>query len=288
MKNKNLLVALSKLLKIEETVIVDALDKEDGDDSIVKDYQKNFHAYSAEELKRLIDNSNKQFLEKADFDINEVPKPLYSKIKGAVLEKAEKDLAKEHGIEKYDNLSDLISKLTEKSGKGDKADEALKNQIEILKNAVKEKEEAIEAIKNETTAKELNQEFNAAVSSLPLDYDEEAVEKQRKLLTAAFSSEFKVTKKEDKIIVLDKEGKPVLDKLADPAKVSDVVKTFAEGYGFKFKSEDTGGRGTGSSTGGNTINYKGKTFTEVLIEKGVKPNTNESDALFAEWQAANK
>jgi hypothetical protein len=288
MKNKQLLVALSRLLKVDETVIIESADKEDGDDSIIKDYATKFKAYTADELSTLIKNSNKQFLESADFDINEVPKPLYNKIKGAVLEKTEKDISKEHGISEYKGLNDLIAKLAEKSGKGEKADEALLNQINHLKNAVAEKEEAFNQLQNKIVNDEIAREFSVAVSSLPLDYDEDILPKQKRLLESAFSSEYKITKKEDKIIVLDNDEKPVLDKLADPAKISDVVKTFAEGYGFKFKAEDTGGRGQGSSKTEGAINYKGKTFAEVILEKGVKPNSNESDALWVEWKAANQ
>jgi hypothetical protein len=288
MKNKQLLVALSKLLKIDENVIIEAADKEDGDDSLIKGYTQKFQAYSADELAKLIENSNRQYLEKADFDINEVPKSLYAKIKGAVLEKTEKDIAKKNGIEKYDNLEDLITKLTDKSGKGDQADDALKNQIKVLKDAVKEKEEAFNQLQNKIVNDEITREFSVAVSSLPLDYEEEILPKQKRLLESAFSSEYKITKKEDKILVLDKEGRPVLDKLADPAKVSDVIKTFAESYGFKFKAEDAGGRGAGSSTTNGTNTYKGKSFAEVAAEKGVKPNSEDSDKLFVEWKAANQ
>ena len=89
--------------------------------------------------------------------------------------------------------------------------------------------------------------------------------------------------------MLDKDGKPVLDKLADPAKISDVLKTYATDYGFPFKEEDAGGRGSASSKGDNSkLNYKGKTFAEALEANGIKPNTDESDKLYTEWVTANQ
>jgi hypothetical protein len=121
-----------------------------------------------------------------------------------------------------------------------------------------------------------------------LDGEEEAVKNQTKLLSDAFKSNFALSYRDGKTIVLDTEKKILVDKLGDPMPVADVYKSFAVKHGAKLKEEAQGGRGDGSSKGQNNQSLKGKTFTEVLAAKGVKPNTDEADKIFVEWQAANK
>lgn len=288
MKNKLLLVALSKLLKVDQSVIEAESQKEDGNDSIVKSWLEKHNSYTAEELATLINNSNKQYLEKADFELTQVPKPLYSKIAAAALESKEKHLAKEYGVTEYKDLQDLLGKIAE-STKGKGVDETLKQQIETLKGTIKsleqEKEKSVNDVRSQYENEFIDRDFGSALLQLNLDYDDEVKEKQRKLLTSAFNSEYKIERKNKTNIVLDKEGKPVLNKLGDPEQITNVLKTFASDYGFKIKTEDPGGRGGASSTqSGNTL--KGKTFDAYLAEKGIKPHTDESDKAFVEWKAA--
>lgn len=291
MKNKQLLVALSKLLKLDETVIVTELEKENGDDSIVKSFLTKYNQYSAEELSTLIKNSNKKYLETADFELTEVPKPLYSKIAAAALEVREKALAKEHGVTEYKDLQDLLAKIAE-STKGKGVDETLKQQIETLKGTIKtleqEKETEINKVKSQYETEVIEKDFSSALSSIPLDYESDVLEKQQRLLKSAFSADFKIQKKGNITIVLDKDGKPVVDKLGEPENISNVLKSFAVDYGFKTKDNASGGRGSASSEGQSTLSFKGKTFSEYLGSKGIQPNTDESDKAFVEWTAQQK
>ncbi len=288
--NKVLLVALSKLLNLDQTVIETELGKEDGSDLIMKGFYDKYKVFSLEDLGTLIKNSNKKFLEDADFEIESVPKPLYSKIQAAVLTSKERGLAKEYGITEFKDLSDLLFKIAE-STKGKGVDETLKTQIETLKGTIKsleaEKNEAVTKVQNDYESELTGRDFTAALSEVALDYEADVIDKQKKLLTSAFGSEFKVERKNKITLVLDKDGKPVLDKLGDPEKISNVIKTFASDYGFKLKTAEPGGRGTASSQSQPNL-LKGKLFEDVLKEKGIQPLTAEADKAYTEWQASQK
>lgn len=291
MKNKNLIVALSKLLKIDQTVIEAELEKENGDDSIVKAYTDKHHAYTVDELRTYTQNANKQYMEKADFDINDVPKGLYNKIAAAAFESREKALAKEHGItDKYENLQDLLNKIvTSKTGKG--VDEETKQQIQTMKSTIqghdKALADAVAAERSKYDNEFIDRDRSSALSAINLDYEDNVIANQRKLLMSSFSNEKKVVRKDGKTIVLGSDGQPILNKLGEPESIANVLKTHASEYGFKIKAEDSGGRGAGSSEGVQPSVYKGKTFDQALSEKGVKPNTNEADKLYVEWKAQN-
>lgn len=289
MLNKKLQVAIARLLKVDEKVIETASDNEAGDDSIIRDFDSKNKAFSTEELGTLLKNSNEQFLEKADFEITKVPQNLYAKIAGAVLEKKEKTLAKDHGVSEYKDLNDLLTKIVEsKAGKG--LDEATKQQIETLKQSVatleREKVEAVTQAEGKFNSQLSGIDFNTALKSLGMDYEESAKEKQEKLLASTFLQEHKLDRKNNKTIVLDKEGKPLLNKLGEPMSVSDVLKPFAQSYDFKIKEVDAGGRGTGNSQQSQTA-LKGKTLAEAHSIKGTKENTSEGDATFKAWTAEN-
>jgi len=298
MINKKLQVALSKLLKIDEKVLETATDSETGDESILKEFTNKNIVHTVDDLAKLISNSNIKFQEEnglvdpKTFDVGTIPKSLYVKLKGTILQLKEEEIAKKYGVEKYDSLDDLITKLTEKSndGKGKDPDKDLLNQIDLLKKTVEEKETELKTVGEKAISDAIMTEYNSSVNKLPLDYDDDTLPKQRELLNAAFMAKHKVVKKGDVIVVLNDKGEPLRDNLAEPLKVSDVVKSFAESYGFKFKSEDTGGRGAGSSTGTSSINsnYKGKTWAEILESEKLTPNSDASDKVYVEWKAANK
>lgn len=298
MINKKLQVALSKLLKIDEKVLEAATDLETGDESILKEFTNKNIVHTVDDLAKLISNSNIKFQEEKGLvdpntlDIGTIPKLLYVKLKGTILQLKESEIAKKYGVEKYDSLDDLIAKLTEKSnnGKGKDPDKDLLNQIDLLKKTVEEKENELKTVGEKAISDAIMTEYNSSVNKLPLDYDDDTLPKQRELLNAAFMAKHKVVKKGDVIVVLNDKGEPLRDKLAEPLKVSDVVKSFAEGYGFKFKSDDPGGRGAGSSSGASSTNnnYKGKTWAEILDSEKLTPNSDASDKVYAEWKAANK
>lgn len=291
--NKKLIVALAGLLKQDQQVIEDALLKEDGDDSIIKGFTTKYNPLAADELSRLIENSNKKYfderLTEADFDINHVPKKLSDKIYGAAYEAKEKKIAKEYGIEHYKNFDDLLKQVTQQSG-GNGTDQATKQQIETLKANIqkleKEKEDDINDLKKSYDSEFISRDFDSALASIPFDYEGAALEKQKKLLKSEFFTEYGMERKGNVTVVLNKENKPMVNNLGDPESIANVVKKLASDYEFKIKEKDQGGRGAESSQ--TTVSLKGKTFDEVVQSRGLKPLTDEADKAFIEWQAANK
>jgi hypothetical protein len=286
MKNEKLLVGLSSLLKMDKDVIIAELEKEDGDNGIIKGFLEKHNVFTLEDLGKLKTNAKAEGLAELE-KAAEFPPAIYNRVKGLALEKAEKEIAKKHGVEKWDSLEDLTSKIAAK-GKG--VDSEKDVQIEKLKTALKEAEELAESKVKEVEEKYTNdfatRDFTSAINSLVLDGEESAIENQKKLFASAFKSQYKLTYKEGKTIVLDAEGKVVTDKVGDPLNVSDVYKSFAISHGAKIKEVDAGGRGDASSQQQST-NLKGKTFEQVAAAKGVRPMTAEADTLYAEWKTAN-
>jgi len=287
MKNEKLLVGLASLLKMDKDVIIAELEKEGGDDGVIKDFTNKHAVFTLDDVSKLKTNAKAEGLAELE-KAAEFPTAIYNRVKGLALEKAEKEIAKKHGVEKWDSLEDLTSKIAAK-GKGVDGEKDV--QIEKLKQALKESEDLAATKVKEVEEKYTNdfatRDFNAAINSLPLDGEESAIENQKKLFSSAFKSQYKLTYKEGKTIVLDAENRVVTDKVGDPLNVSDVYKSFAVSHGAKIKEVDAGGRGDASSQQQSTI-LKGKTFEEVAASKGVKPMTNEGDALYTEWAAANK
>ncbi len=296
--NKKLLVALAALLRIKLDVIETDLSKEDGDDSLVTEFSGKHEVFTTEDLQTKLDNANKQYLTDAKFDINEVPKELYDKITGAVLEKREKQIAEEHGITDYKGLQDLVSKAVaaakSKGADGNESDKVKELEVKVitlqgnLKTSEAEKDTAVKKVRDEHETELVTRDLTSALTLLPLDYEEENIGKQRELLTNAFGNTHKVVRKNGNTVVLDGKEQPILNKLGEPMPITDVLTNFATDYGFKFKKEDEGGRGSGSSEPKNNTVLKGQTFTEVLAARDVRQNTEEADKLYVEWGAANK
>lgn len=290
--NKNFISALALLLKMKIEDVQTAIEKVDGDDSVIKEFTTKHEILTADDLAKKIKNSNKAYLDNADFDINEVPAPLYGKIKKAALEKLEKDIAAKHGVIEYKGLEELVDKITAKYKEG-KITEEVQRQLDTLKQSVLDGEKKYTDLVEKNESDKVTGEFNNSLLDTPLDYENEKVEgkrsvleTQQNLLKAAFNQEYKVVKKGETIVVTGADGKTIVDKLGEPMKVSDVLKSFATENGFKLKTADPGGRGASSSS--DTGGVKGIPFGDYLAKKGIKQNTPESDDAYIEWEKSNK
>jgi hypothetical protein len=286
MKNEKLIVGLSNLLKLDKNVIITELEKEGGDDGVLKDFTNKHAVFTLDDVSKLKTNAKAEGLAELE-KATEFPPAIYNRVKGLALEKAEKEIAKKHGVEKWESLEDLTSKIAAK-GKG--VDSEKDVQIEKLKQALKESEDLAATKVKEVEEKYTNdfatRDFTSAINALVLDGEESAIENQKKLFASAFKSQYKLSYKDGKTIVLDAENKVVTDKVGDPMAVSDIYKSFAIAHGAKIKEVDAGGRGDASSQQ-QSNNLKGKTFEQVAAAKGVRPMTAEADTLYAEWKAAN-
>jgi hypothetical protein len=289
MKNSKLIVGLASLLKVDKDVIISNLENEAGDDGVIKDFLQKNNVFTLDDVAKIKTNSKAEALAELE-KATEFPSAIYNRVKGLALEKVEKEAAKKFGVEKWDNFDDLVSKIATK-GKGVDGDKEA--QIELLKKSLQEKDAEIQSKVTEVESKYtndfVNRDFKLASDNLRLAGDDDkTIENQKTLINGAFKNQFKLSYKEGKTIVLDAENKPIVDKLGDVMPVFDVYKNFAVTHGAKLKEIDAGGRGDGSSSTESKTNFKGKTFAEVSAAKGVKPNTDEADKLYAEWQAANK
>lgn len=299
--NKKLIVSISGILKTDASVIEAELQKADGDDSILQAYKDKYpNTYTAVELHTLIDNANKKYLAEYDPKPGEIPAKLYNTVKLATLLPIEKSIATKHGITDYVGLDDLLAKVSEKHLTGDKGkiEEITKQQIETLKKAnetlLREKEDGIKAAEEKYNSELIGRDLSSALTGLPLDYEDDAdatksvLKKQMNLVDSTFKQSYKVERRDGITVVLDADGKPVVDALGSPKKVSDVMNDLAKDYGFKLKTVDPGNRGLPGSppnTGANSL--KGKEWDAVLKEKGVTPLTEAADKLYIEFQAAN-
>lgn len=291
--NEKLIVELAALLKTDLSVFKAALEQADGDGNLVKEYHAKHKAFTLDELKKYADNVGTQYMDQ-NFEEhltkmvneNKMPQAAYSKLKAVSSDQIGKDLAKELGIE-FTNLADLKQRIKEKTdGKG-KPDDTLLQQVELLKNTVQEKETALKTLEEKITQEKIATEFSTALNSLPLDFDESAIEKQRKLFASAFNSEHKLVLKEGRLITLGTDGKPVLNKLAEPESLSNIVASFAKAYDFPLKEEDKGGRGTAGSQVTKSKSIKGRAWEDVARESGLQPNTLEMAKLRREYLEEN-
>lgn len=291
MKNKALSVAFSKLLNVEESVIIEASEKEDGDGGLVSKFLETNNVFTLDDVIKLKKNSLAEGVIKGVEELakgDQFPSEIHNKIKGNVLDKKEKEVAKNHGITKWDNFDDLISKI---SAQGKGSDGEKDTQIEKLKTSLQDQEAehktALEKIESKYTGDFTKRDFDNAVLNLKLEGDEEMVKNQTKLYVDAFHGNFKLSYKDGVTRVLDSEGKVLTDKVGEASTVSDVFKDFALQHGAKIKVLDEGGRGDGSSGGESNSSLKGKSLGEAYAIASVIANTAKADEVHAKWLTAN-
>lgn len=304
MKNKKLLAVMLTIFKgVDEKQLIEAIDKEDGDDSVLKAFTEKHEVFSTDELDKIKKNAREEAVNahfnKTDFDIDkDIPSPIAAKLLGRKLEGKQAALAKKYEVSDAKDIDDLIEKLVTKSkeGKGNPDQELIK-QIDLLKQTVIDAETKVKEVENKYVTDEINRHFNDSLAQLSLDYPEEALPKQMELLQHSYLSQRKLDKKGKTIVVLDSKGERINDKLGDPLPISNDLTEFAKSYGFKFKEKEQGGRGDGSSQGaGASINYKGKNFNDVLAARNsslpddqkIKMGSDEMLKMFQEFEAANK
>lgn len=287
--NKKLLVGLSSLLKIDETVITEAISNESGDDSIIKTFNEKNNVFTLEDVATLKRNSQAAALSELE-TAAELPQKIYNRAKGFAFEKFEKETAKKYGVDNYEGLNGLISKIAAK-GKG--VDGESEKTIEALRKSLTDSETSKTTALKEQAATFTNdfidRDFVAVSGALKLTGENaETIKNQRALIEGAFKNSHQLSYIDGKTIVSDSEGKQIKDKLEQPMSLTDVFKSYAVSNGAKIQEVNKGGNGDGSTFDSKDKGLKGKTFNEVLEAAGVKPNTNEADDLFAKHIAANK
>lgn len=237
----------------------------------------------------------------------------YNKAKKEVLTKFEDELKAKFGIESDKTGQDLVdfivSEKAEKGGSGEGlTEDAIKRSkfYQDLESKSKKElaelkttyEKQIEDINNghnyEKTFSEVSQKaltiFNGLNPILP--QSKTVADNQVKIFVDSLKG-FKFEKQDDRIVVMDSEGKVVQDAHGNSRSFEDIVKEQASGL-FEFKANNggsgsgngNGGQGGGSGNGSHTIP---KTFEE--LEKVMGDNSisiEDRSNIMAEYEKAQK
>jgi hypothetical protein len=221
---------------------------------------------------------------------------LYKAVKGASYEMLEKELAKEYNVQDFNGVKDLVAKAIKNNTAipDDKKLQELAEKVERLQEAniklVTEKDEAVQAAKQEYEGKILAREKTDFVSKLPFDFSdveekdlETVTATRRKILTDVFDARYQMEFKNDKILVKGRDGNPLTNEATlEPIPVSDVLKKIASELGLKLKSPESGGQG-GKSSGGTSGKFASpEAYFKYCESKGLNPTSPEAMKIRAE------
>lgn len=271
-------------------------EKEEGLAGLINDYKESHKIFTSDELTQKIDNVKREAINLLGKDGKALPSHIYNIAKGNAFEKKEKEIAEAYGIEKWDGIDDLISKVAEKKLKdsGKATDGTLAEKDTLIKEL---KEQVLGADEKTATAiaeekgkydKELiEKEIDSAVFAVPINpEDEEKLINQRRVLKTMFKDGHSFERKNGITVIL-KDGEPISNKVGDPVSIEDVLKEFAPQW--VDLTVPTGGRGSFSiDTSGKKGLANIKNMSE-LIEYGKSKDILEGSAAFLElMQEAEK
>lgn len=238
---------------------------EDGKVSeLITAFSNQNKVFSTADFDKFQDNLKKQAL--TELDKNNLPQPVYEYVKGSVLEKAEKDLAKAYGLERKP-LKELVEDIISTKTKTNPDDEVqrLKARIVEVENDYNTK---LTTERSAFKQQFVNAELERIIGDLPIDAEGEKLTNQRDIVRTMLSQKIAFDY-ENGILTATREGKLVTDSKLDPVPVKDVIYEFAKNY--VNLSPAKGGRGDSSSTSGSrTIN-----FAEYCEKNGIMPNSME-------------
>lgn len=290
--------ALAALLNQPVETIETALSADGGLVDRITAFKKDYSLLNRADKDTLVKNAKEEGKQEllADFKPELLDKKDINRIVAWKLEDIEGTLKERYNFDgEFKGTLDLVDRIVKtKSGNNngspdDKAEiQKLKDQISKLSS---EHEEALGKVRKETDDFVLRTEFERGINSLDLDYEDDAVVKQRKLLTDSFNGSYEVKRKDGKLFVYEKgKDEPLLDEKRDPLAIDTVINRHATDYGFKIKRPGTGGQGGSSSskTGGDFAGMSREDFMGSLEKKGIKWSSPEGETLYREWRTANK
>lgn len=284
MDEKNVAL-LATLLKKPNEEVAKALETEGGLEPIVSDFKTQNQVFNLNEFAKLKQNLKKETIEK--LEEADIPEPFKAKAIGWKLEKMEEELKTKYQFtDDFNGLTDLVDKIVTTKTKpprdGDKEVDALKKRIVELESEYKTQ---LTEKQKEFDSSIIQSDLKKAIKALDLDYEGEVLEKQKGLVQAAFNDVYRIERKDGQTVVF-KGDDIVKDSKFDPLPLNEVFKGITQEYGFQTKSPEPGGHGGVSSK--RKSGLKSVTWQEYLEKNNVKPNTNEADKLYAEWNAVNK
>jgi len=263
---------LASLLKQKPEQVNTALE-EGGIGEMIDNFESSHEVYTKEDFSTFQTNLEAQIEQKWLDD--KVPKRVYDKIKGVSYEVIEKELAKEHGIEAWKNMGDLVIKIKDKSAKNPEDVTELKTQITRLVSDHEAREKELIELNDKRF---INSQLDQIVNSVPIDAEGKVLANNRKMLKTLIMAEFDFGVEADALKILNA---PVefKQKNLDPKPPLDVVVDFAKDY-VSLSSSVGGGRGDISSTAKTSkVN-----FPEYAKAKGIKPNSPEMATAMKEFR----
>ena len=278
----------------------------DGETELSEDQQKEI-------LQKLLDEDAKRVEAiKKSVDTKPAFQDGFKKAQGEILTKFEKDLKEKFGLESdkmgLELVEELVSKKSEGGQGGDLTEDAikrskvfqdmesnLKKQITTVKTEYETKiNEIQDGYKAEQTFSNVSQKalqiFNGLNPILP--QNKTVADNQVKFFVNSLK-DFKFDVQDERIVVMDKDGKVLEDGHGNSRSFEDIVKETASGL-FEFKANN-GGSGSGNGgqgQGGSGSSYAGnvpKTFEELeKVMSDASISIEDRSNIMAEYEKAQK
>ena len=278
----------------------------DGETELSEDQQKEI-------LQKLLDEDAKRVEAiKKSVDTKPAFQDGFKKAQGEILTKFEKDLKEKFGLESdkmgLELVEELVSKKSEGGQGGDVTEDAikrskvfqdmesnLKKQVTTVKTEYETKiNEIQDGYKAEKTFSNVSQKalqiFNGLNPILP--QNKTVADNQVKFFVNTLK-DFKFDVQDERIVVMDKDGKVIEDGHGNSRSFEDIVKETASGL-FEFKANN-GGSGSGNGgqgQGGSGSSYAGnvpKTFEELeKVMSDTSISIEDRSNIMAEYEKAQK
>ena len=275
----------------------------DGETELSEDQQKEI-------LQKLLDEDAKRVEAiKKSVDTKPAFQDGFKKAQGEILTKFEKDLKEKFGLESdkmgLELVEELVSKKSEGGQGGDLTEDAikrskvfqdmesnLKKQITTVKTEYETKiNEIQDGYKAEQTFSDVSQKalqiFNGLNPILP--QNKTVADNQVKFFVNTLK-DFKFDVQDERIVVMDKDGKVIEDGHGNSRSFEDIVKETASGL-FEFKANN-GGSGSGNGQGESVSSYAGnvpKTFEELeKVMSDTSISIEDRSNIMAEYEKAQK
>ena len=278
----------------------------DGETELSEDQQKEI-------LQKLLDEDAKRVEAiKKSVDTKPAFQDGFKKAQGEILTKFEKDLKEKFSLESdkmgLELVEELVSKKSEGGQGGDVTEDAikrskvfqdmesnLKKQVTTVKTEYETKiNEIQDGYKAEQTFSNVSQKalqiFNGLNPILP--QNKTVADNQVKFFVNSLK-DFKFDVQDERIVVMDKDGKVLEDGHGNSRSFEDIVKETASGL-FEFKANN-GGSGSGNGgqgQGGSGSSYAGnvpKTFEELeKVMSDTSISIEDRSNIMAEYEKAQK
>lgn len=296
--NELMIKFLAGFMGIESEVLKAAFQKEDGDDSLLKNFFDGKELWTPEKHSEVIKNAKKEGVKDLLKPGADIPESLYNTVKKAVLDKIEKAYSEKYEIEEFSSTDDLITKIIAKRSKKDGENNKLQDENLELKRKLKEeidgKADAISNEKNKRLQYIANIALDQEITNLPINAEGDALKINREIARSMFLDQHKIDVTEDEegkvsIQVLNKDGEVIKDDVLNPVSVGTALTDFAsKGYVPLKQPDGRGGKSSDTENEDNQLKGMPENKLAGYIEsKGFQPNSEESLKVIREWEKAN-